>query len=36
MSSPTMTPEQLLDRAYRPFQIRIFIATWLSYHFRPK
>ncbi|MCE5307785.1 MAG: MFS transporter [Acidobacteriales bacterium] len=31
MPSPTMTPEQLLDRAYRPWQIRIFVATWLSY-----
>jgi len=26
-----MTPENLLDRAYRPWQIRIFISTWLSY-----
>jgi sugar phosphate permease len=26
-----MTPEKLLDRAYRPWQIRIFVATWLSY-----
>lgn len=31
MPKPTMTPDELLDRAYRPWQIRIFIATWLSY-----
>lgn len=26
-----MTPEKDLDRAYRPWQIRIFSATWLAY-----
>ena len=36
MPSPPLTPAvdtagTILDRAYRPWQIRIFIATWLSY-----
>jgi MFS transporter, OPA family, sugar phosphate sensor protein UhpC len=32
MPSQPMTPVgNLLDRAYRPWQIRIFLATWLSY-----
>src|SRR5450759_2382192 len=32
MPSQPMTPAgNLLDRAYRPWQIRIFLATWLSY-----
>jgi len=26
-----MTPEKALDRAYRPWQIRIFASTWLAY-----